>query len=292
MKIFKYGQFVNEADLFTGSGIDGYDSSVKGIAAKSSILKSISDLRYFLVDDLRLKSDIMKLLEELGTAADRNNEYQLGLSILYKTGKFPDIKYVDGKYETLKFKNLFQVRSESGEYDPVNKLNTNYSDLAELLYDIIEKEGKIESIEYLDSVKLKAWLSNFTRTNSIIDLIKKHNIDLRKYITNNRRNSELGEINENFVKDRLLQLGCKVLYQGGDGDFVDMIYGIDLIVEKEVSGESKIFLVQVKSSERDIEYALGKYQYNNIDWFACPVWMDRKKVVKLFSHKNKVGKII
>lgn len=280
MKIFKYAQFVSESDLFNDSSL------------RNNILKSISNLRYFLVDDLGLKNDIMRLLEELGTSADRNDEYQLGLSILYKTGKFPDIKLKDGRYETDKFKNLFQVRSESGEYDPVNKLNTNYSDLAELLYDIIEKEGKIELIENLDEIGLKSWLSNFKRENSITDLIKKWKIDLRKYISNNRRNSELGEANENFVRERLESLGCKVLYQGGDGDFVDMIYGIDLVVEKEVSGENKIFLVQIKSTERDIQYALGKYQYNNIDWFACPVWEKGKKVVKLFSHKNKVGKII
>lgn len=288
MEIFKYEQFIKESDLFT----DGHDSSMKGIDDKNNILKSISKLRYFLVDGLGLKNDIMKLLEELGTAADRNDEYQLGLSLLYKTGKFPDIKLVDGRYETNKFKNLFQVRTEGGEYDPVNKLNTNYSDLAELLYDIIEKEGKVEDIEYLDEVRLKKWLSNFEKTNSIIDLIKKWKIDLRKYISNNRRNSDLGDVNEKIVREKLESLNCKVLYQGGDGDFIDMIYGIDLIVEKEVAGENKIFLVQVKSSERDIHYALGKYQYNNIDWFACPVWVERKKVVKLFSHKNKVGKII
>ena len=292
MKIFKYNEYLNEADLFTGSGEVGLDSSIKGISLRNDIIKRISNLRYFLVDDLGLKNDIMKLLEEIGTSSDRNDEYQLGLSILYKTGKFPDIKYKDGKYETLKFKNLFQVKTKSGDYDPVNKLNTNYSDLAELLYDIIEKDGKVESIENLDDVKLKYWLSNFVKNNSIVDLIKKYNIELRKYITNNRRNSEIGEINENFVKVRLSQLNCKILYQGGDGDFVDMIYGIDLIVEKDISGESKIFLVQIKSSEKDIKYALDKYQYNNIDWFACPVWVDGKKVVKIFSHKNRVGKII
>jgi len=291
MKIFNYKQF-NESDLFTGSGIDSYDSSIKGVANRKYIIDKISGLKYFLVDDLELKRDIMKLLEELGTSADRNDDYQLGLSILYKTGKFKDIKFENGRYETDKFKNLFQVKTESGEYDPVNKLNTNYSDLAELIYDILEKEGKIEFIENLDVQNLKSWLLNFIKNNSIIDLIKKWKINLRKYISNNRRNSELGEANENFVSEKLSELGCKVLYQGGDGDFVDMIYGIDLIVEKEVSGEMKIFLVQIKSSEKDIQYALNKFQYNNIDWFACPVWVDRKKVVKIFSHRNRVGKII
>ena len=85
--------------------------------------------------------------------------------------------------------------------------------------------------------------------------------DFLKFTKNIKRNSEKGEIAENKVRDYLIDNGFDIEYQGGNGDFIDMIFGCDMIVYRDDVGYKSI---QVKSYLPDIE----DIKYYQIDWLA------------------------
>ena len=127
--------------------------------------------------------------------------------------------------------------------------------------------------------------------NNSVDLytLIKSNLDFKNYVSWNRNNSAAGEIAEDKVRQMLESKGCKTLYQGGDGDFIDMIYGIDLIVSKN----NKIYTVQVKNKEDGAKKAIdksigGQNAYSNIDWFCSPT----DSGIKIFTKGNLNGKDI
>jgi hypothetical protein len=102
------------------------------------------------------------------------------------------------------------------------------------------------------------------------------------YTNNITRNSKIGEDNENKIKSKLEKNGFEILYQGGDGDFIDMIFGADLIISREDYG---ILLVQVKTTGPYWEQ-LNNY---NVDWVAIGTTekifdKDTKKEVDITQH--------
>jgi hypothetical protein len=305
MKIFNYEQFVNEADLFTGSGMEGYDSNKIGIAAKTKFCKNIADLKSWIYksDGLGFQSAIESIIATMSTTINFNNDpkYQLPLKFLKKTGRFDDpndYRFIErlpnGNYYAKCIDNFNQVLDSNGNYDPVNKLNTNYSDLAELIYDILEKENPslILSSLKLDQTSFKEILSNFFNGINLKDLINKNIPDIRKYVSNNRVMTSIGNNVENFVKDKFESLinkngdkSYKCVYQGGDGDPIDMVYGVDLIIGKIGTHDFK--LVQVKASSSGAQSASREWRYSKIDLF-CSKLGDK---IVVYSKDKKDAKI-
>ena len=73
----------------------------------------------------------------------------------------------------------------------------------------------------------------------------------------------------------------------GDGDFIDMIYGCDLIVGDPKT--NKIYTVQVKSKSENAKKAFDdKGKYPGIDWFCAPVG----STMVVFTKGNPNGKTI
>ena len=304
MKIFKYGQFVNEADLFTGSGIEGYDSNKIGIAAKNQFCRNVSNLKSWIYkgEGLGFQKAIEKILSSMSKTIDFNKDpkYQIPLKYLKNTGRFDkksDFRFIeklpDGTYYAKSISNFSQVLDSDGNYDPVNKLNTNYSDLAELIFDIISKEDPsiIRSSLKLNEMSLKNELINFFNGKNLVDLINKNISDIRSYVSNNRRMSSIGDEVENFVKSKFESVqkkdggkAYKCVYQGGDGDPVDMVYGVDLIIEKLGSEEFK--LIQVKSSPNVAKLSANEWRYSNIDLFCSKIG---DKVI-IYTKKDREGK--
>jgi hypothetical protein len=252
--------------------------------SKNRFIPRIGMLKKFLIYNCGMHDAIAQLIKENSTLKNYNSDYQKPLSYLYQTGKYTDIKDNGGVFYTDKLNNLSRVLDQKGDWDPVNKLNTNSFDQAELLYDLFNKMGVYSEVGTLQNdIQLKSWLLKFSKENNLYDLIKK-NLDFKKYTYWNRRNSLTGEIAENQVREMLVKKGCEILYQGGDGDFIDMIYGTDLIVSKE----GKIYTVQVKSKEDAAKSALDGSGYANIDWFCSPT----DSGIKVFTNKHKEGKEI
>jgi len=277
MNLKKYNQFILEST---------------GVNKSEVVYNKINALKFFLVDSfyrpdkknpeiempaMGMKTIINKRLEKLRTYKDYNDQYQYALGLLSKTGKFPNIKMVDGKWFDPSLSNQGHVLDEEGKWHPVNKLNTNYSDIARLLTTVFTRikmpdgvrtvADKIYTMDNED--QLKNLLLKFS--NSKEDLIGKfiNDDELKTFIENNRRNTIIGDISENKVKNVLESKGMKALYQGGDGDFIDILYGIDLIMESE----GNIYLVQVKTRPDDAKKAFkesSRNNYKNIDWFCAP----------------------
>ena len=259
---------------------------LESVLTRPSFVYKLGMTKKFIIYKCGMFNAINKLIAENSTPKNFNPEYQEGLSILYRTGKYPDIKNSGGVYNTMKLENLYKVLDAGGKWHPVNKLNTNSFDQAELLYDLYNKIGVYNEVGNIkNDDELKNWVMNYNNSVDLYSLIK-NNLDFKNYTTWNRRNSITGELAENQVRLMLESKGCQVLYQGGDGDFIDMVYGADLIVLKN----DKIYTVQVKSKEDAVKEAFDKHMsgldYSNIDWFCTPTGGG----VKIFTKGNTGGK--
>jgi len=169
---------------------------------------------------------------------------------------------------------------ENGEWHLVNKLNTNYSDLADLLSDLILK-GKDSNPEkgqlIYDSIiqdpkggllRLKPFLKK---------LLLKYFPTLEDYKSHTKfakEMSEIGERSEDRIRDILIDVGFEIKYQGGNGDFIDMLFGTDLICWNKHFG---LKTIQVKSSINWDQVA-----YYEVDWIG------EGRSGKIFDKKTKV----
>jgi hypothetical protein len=87
--------------------------------------------------------------------------------------------------------------------------------------------------------------------------------------------TSIGDSVENFVKDKFLSIEKKGVrlyecpYQGGDGDPIDMVYSVDLIIKKIGSDDFK--LIQVKSSPNTTRISSSESRYSNIDFFCSKI---------------------
>jgi len=143
--------------------------------------------------------------------------------------------------------NMNFVYDESGNWDRINKLNTNYSDLANLVVDVLESEGKdlcqiFKNIESGDKSDLKM-LSEKIKSNPEEFYEKYLKSNKEKYVQNNIKNTEAGNQMEQIVIDFLKTKEWKLLYQAVEGSPIDTKLGIDIIME---SPNGKIAKIQVK----------------------------------------------
>jgi predicted AAA+ superfamily ATPase len=137
-------------------------------------------------------------------------------------------------------------------------LNTNYSDLAKLLTDLLyqsKNNGRPAATEIINTIngtddenEIKNSLSMYKSVmGGLFNQYIKSPQELLGYTDNIKKNSEWGERIENEVANKLLSIpGYELLYQGGDGDFVDMVFSTDLIFK---SPRNEVKTIQVKSSE-------------------------------------------
>lgn len=244
-----------------------FSKILESTVSDSEVVKSIAYLWNFLIYDLGMRDIVEGMLEPYSQTINFNSipEYQLPLSLLYQTGKFPDIRlYESGRYWSPKLNNIKQIRVND-VWHPVNKLNTNTFDQAELLVDIFRNLDILDNVKSLinNKYQLKKFLSKFFAENSIPDLMKKFGLRLSKYVTHNRINSAVGEQAESEVCEYLETKGYQILYRGGDGDPIDMTYGCDIIVSKD----NQIQTVQVKTKKISAVEASTKSHYSQIDLF-------------------------
>ena len=224
----------------------------------SDVFNKINNLKSWLSrsNGLGLQSVIGSMIESLKTniSDEEIQKYTTGADLLKSTGKISDSAY-NRFLDDLPNKNLVYV---DGKWHPVNKLNTNYSDLAKLLTDLLFKSknnGRPAATEIIDTIE------NTNDENEVKNILLKYKDnmgglfsqyikspdELLGYTDNIKRNSEWGERIENEVVNILLSIpGYELLYQGGDGDFVDMVFSTDLIFK---SPRNEVKTIQVKSSE-------------------------------------------
>jgi len=233
-------------------------SDLMGVKSKKDVLSKLNNLKYWLYDSngLGLQKIIEDNLSDIksGISQEDMEKYTRGVDLLRDNGKISD-RVRENFINNLSSRKLVYV---DGKWHPVNKLNTNYSDIAELLTDLLfeslddnQYEFPKEIIEFIvntnDESKIKDILSKYKQDiPNLFESYLKTPEKLLTYTKNIIRNSAYGAKMEDDVLDKLKGMGYTEEYKGGDGDFIDMIFSTDLIV-KTPKGEIKT--IQVKSTE-------------------------------------------
>jgi hypothetical protein len=163
------------------------------------------------------------------------------------------------------------VLDNDGEWHHVNKLNTNYLDISDLLTELVMRgieRNPEKGMSIYDSIiknpkegllSIKPYLKQliifyFIKNGLGID-------DFKSFTKYSIKMSKIGEDAEQEVSDYLKSMGFEIKYSGGNGDFIDMIFGCDLIVSREDIGYKS---VQVKSIIHDWK----KLSHYKVDWVA------------------------
>jgi hypothetical protein len=280
-KILKISNFFNkkenlkeeQLDLF-GDEEEGKDvipsyercSHFEGNPKHKELCFNLYTLGTFLYKDLGLKNIINQKIKLMGEVKDLNEKYQEPLELVYNTGRFDDIRKEDGIYHTDKLVDVSTLYDEGGAWHYINKLNTNYADLAELLTELFIRGNIADKLSNKNKLGLKKYLSSIK--NKLINVLDKY-ISLDEYksfIRNSKHLSQKGEQAEDDVKKVLENFGMKTLYAGGHGDFIDMLYGIDLIMDYK----GKNYLIQVKNTEDQALKSAEYPRYGKLDYFTSP----------------------
>ena len=226
---------------------------------KMFVCKRVGSLKSFLSksDGLNLKSVINERISELETEIPKEfkSKFIEGANLLQSLGKISKSqkeKFIEDKVENNKLVYL------NGKWQPINKLNTNYYDLAELITELVYKKNNYKLIQDIIS-NPKETLSKIKK--DLEEMIKEYFKDpnmLHDYTKNIQRTTQQGESAEQRVKEHLEDNDFKVEYEGGNGDVIDMVFGTDLIMSHPKFG---IKTIQVKANPDTYDQ-----DYKYVDW--------------------------
>ncbi len=237
----------------------------------------------FLYRDLGLRTIIDQKIKLMGQVEDLNDKYQEPLKLLYNTGRFKEIEKRGDKFYLPKLSDRNTLYDEGGEWSYVNKLNTNYADLAELLTELFIRGNVAGKLSSKNQLGLKRYLMSIKdQLLAVLDKYFKLD-DYKEFVRNTKVLSDRGEKAEEDVKKVLEKFGMKTLYSGGHGDFIDMIFGTDLIMEYK----GKIYLVQVKNTEDQASKSSTYSKYKRLDYFATPTNFG----VTIINRNGKITKL-
>lgn len=259
-----------------------------------------------LEEGLNLRNVVDKILLDLkNNIQGKDIEDNIkGANILVSYGKITEKQY---QYfiGTLNKKKLVYVDDEgnldpNGKWHYVNKLNTNYSDLSDLLSTYLERAknlGSPAAKEIIDRI------SNTSDTEIIKNILLKYknnfNILFEKYLVNKKdlmnftKNSiefsKRGEKTETDVANAFVNKGDEILYRGGNGNFIDMDFSVDLIIKTPNSGINKevVKTIQVKSSKKEAnDFLQSRKNKNAVDYVVYPLDDTEFQVIDLRNKKN------
>lgn len=210
---------------------------------------------------LDLRNIIDKKIDELKSDIPNNlkQKFIQGAELLYSSGKITEEEKNNFIENNVNNGRLVYI---NGEWQPLNKLNTNYYDLGELLTDLIYKGGqKAEPIiqKIIQDPKGGILLIKPKMEELINKYFENPNV-LNNYTKVTAETSKVGQAAEDKVKNELENLGFKEEYMGGNGDLIDMVFGTDLIMS---SPEHGLKTIQVKDTEKAWRPG-DKYPY--VDW--------------------------
>ena len=211
-------------------------SRYNGLDLRTVIDKQTSDLQTEIPQDLQEKFiDCAIFLESLGkiTEKEKNN--------------FIEKKVKNGKLVYL-----------NGEWQPINKLNTNYFDLAEILTELIYKNKNNTTFQAIINDPKTTLMNMKSEIHTMIEEYFDDPKMLFDYTKNIQRTTQQGESAEQRVKEHLQDKGFKVEYEGGNGDLIDMAFGTDLIMSHPDFG---VKTIQVKANEKSYDQ-----EYEYVDW--------------------------
>jgi len=229
----------NKQKMFVCSKIGslkGLLSKSNGLNLRSVIDKKIEGLKTEIPQELKDKFiDAANYLESLGNITKSEKE-----------------NFIENRVKNNKLVYL------NGEWQPINKLNTNYFDLAELITELIYKEKNYNTIQNIIKDPKTTLMGMKSQIENMVEEYFEDPNMLFDYTKNIQRTTQQGESAEQRVKEHLQDKGFKVEYEGGNGDLIDMVFGTDLIMSHPDFGTKAI---QVKANERAYDQ-----DYKYVDW--------------------------
>lgn len=199
-------------------------------------------------------------------------KFNYGLELLNKTSieKNWIRERMQWKLPGGRIENASLVKDESGDWHPVNKLNTNTSDLSDMLVELVIRSliHNPEKGEIAYNSLIKDTKSTLLSWRPIMkNLLEKYFIklgngltDFKRFTRFSKKFSKIGEANEKSLVNYLKENEFTILYEGGNGDFIDMIFGVDLIIFRSDFGHKT---VQVKS-----KINWDSLKYYKVDWIC------------------------
>lgn len=243
---------------------------------KKILCKKINSTQGWLSknDKYNLQNVIDEILEPFKSPITKEQKYKFknGATLLFNMNKITKGRLYYFIKDNIENGKLVLINNK---WHPVNKLNTNYSDLAELLTDLLYKSEK--SIPIREKIIENPKEGLMIIRPQIKKLFEKYFEDptvFYNYVKNINYRSTVGENAENNVKNKLEEKQFKLLYQGGEGDMIDMAFGVDLIMLHPEFGAKTI---QVKSSE----FWDKSMEYKYCDWIVV------SKPFTIYDNKTK-----
>jgi hypothetical protein len=211
-----------------------------------ALFEKISPLKSWLYKStgLGLMSIIDEIFAEENYTSPLNqkqiDKFNFGVELLKRTSM--PLEHINSRISQKLpggIQNAKLVLNENGEWHYVNKLNTNYLDLSDLLVELIKRgtqrnysKGKVvydsimkDPIRGLLNIKphLKRLIIYYFVQNGL------GLQDFKKLTRWSKKMSDVGEIAEDSVSAFLQLKRLEIAYSGGNGDFIDMVFGVDLI---------------------------------------------------------------
>lgn len=267
--MIKITDYINENQLeFVEPDIPNRDKLFKSIESLGNWLYKSNGLGMMkIIDDIFEEYNYESALTQ-----KQIDKFNYGLNILRRTSMSES--YINSQ---LKYKLPNGIRSkklvldDNGNWHHVNKLNTNYSDISDLLtelimrglkknyekgrlvYDSIIKDARLGLLSIKPYLK-KLIIYYFIENGKGID-------DFKSFTKFSTIMSDIGEKAENSILNYFKSKNFRVEYSGGNGDFIDMIFGTDLIISHPDFGYKT---VQIKNRISD----WSKLSHYKVDWVA------------------------
>ena len=268
------------------------------------IERRLNSFKYWLYENkgLGIEKIIDEILDPLkiNIRQEEINKHIFGINLLKNNGNISEIQY-NNFIKNLPNKKLVYTNNNreidsNGVWDYVNKLNTNYSDIADILTELLIRsypEG-----DFVDFVGTLLSKDSDEESKNIL-LKHKHKIpqlfttyltspmELLNFTKNAVINSDYGEKLENNIIKKLKTKGAELLYQGGNGDFIDMLLSVDFIIKTKKG----ISTIQSKSNESQLDTFIIDYNNGKHKAVDLVIYPKNSKYV-IFMVKDNITKEI
>jgi hypothetical protein len=190
-----------------------------------------------------------------------------------------------------KLDSLGFIYDEEDQWDYINKLNTNYSDTATFMTDLVDKFSEYPMSQLYNDIKsgdkrnLQDLINQgLNAPQSVYDELIDDPTDKFKYTRMAKYYTGKGDSVENTIQKLMEDNGWITIHRGGNGDPIDTLLGIDLIVEK--NGNYKF--IQSKKVF-DIRKVKGPLNPNGAYLVKGNVFGIRKDMIDLLGYATEDG---
>jgi len=314
--ITQYNKFINES-------VDNF------IFEEEKLFGLINNEKSWLTYGLGVRNIIEKIWKDNNMLSplepSERNKFIEDLRVFYKTGvsenvikltlinRLPkDIQKNYNEKSNIKeiievfLDNSFLIKNDDNTWCLVNKLNANYTDIAEILTHIIKNLIDSKANNTLGMTVYNTIMGGDTKKGLKLLVLDGTGIErmILRYVGNNRDSflkftnhikdqSIRGAALEDKIKEYLEGMGIENKYSGGDGNFVDMIFGADLVVysdkysnfddKKFKSIQVKVYLPWDKSKWEEYLSNDVRKRYPLVNWLSS---IDRDGNIILIDIKT------